>query len=257
MDLYGARTLGNRPPVASGDAAGEMQAPGAPLHRPRPGASAPCHCRPNDAVGAWRRFQRRPVTPGVGKSSWRHRSDNMNYNASLAAILPILDRLGHRHAGAAGGFVRPVLAAAQAAQRDAQPDRYRAWRRLTPISAWTPGAAVPAFNGAILVDAFAQVLQSNLLVTAALAVLLAITYLENKRLHLGEYYALVLFSTAGSMLMAATNDLIVLFVAMETLSVALYVLAGFARTEERSEEAALKYFLLGAFAAGFCSMESL
>jgi NADH-quinone oxidoreductase subunit N len=113
------------------------------------------------------------------------------------------------------------------------------------------GASGLAFNGAIIVDPFAQSCNLILLVTAALATLLAITYLENKRLHLGEYYALVLFSTAGSMLMAATNDLIVLFVALETLSVALYVLAGFARTEERSEEAALKYFLLGAFAAGF------
>ncbi len=78
-----------------------------------------------------------------------------------------------------------------------------------------------------------------------------LTYLENKRLNLGEYYALVLFSTSGAMLMASASDLIVLFVGIEILSVALYVLSGFARTEERSEEAALKYFLLGAFAAGF------
>src|SRR5579871_2922841 len=108
-----------------------------------------------------------------------------------------------------------------------------------------------AFNGAIAADSFAQACNLLLLVTAALAVLLALTYLENRELHLGEYYALVLFSTAGGMLMAAATDLIVLFIALETLSVALYVLAGFARTEARSEEAALKYFLLGAFAAGF------
>jgi NADH-quinone oxidoreductase subunit N len=108
-----------------------------------------------------------------------------------------------------------------------------------------------AFNGAIVADSFAQACNLILLVTAALAVLLAMTYLENRRLNLGEYYALVLFSTSGAMLMAAANDLIVLFIALEILSVALYVLAGFARTEERSEEAALKYFLLGAFAAGF------
>jgi NADH-quinone oxidoreductase subunit N len=62
---------------------------------------------------------------------------------------------------------------------------------------------------------------------------------------------LVLFSTSGAMLMAAATELIVLFIAIEILSVALYVLSGFARTEERSEEAALKYFLLGAFAGGF------
>ena len=108
-----------------------------------------------------------------------------------------------------------------------------------------------AFNGAIKADAFAQSCGLILIITAILAILLATTYLENKKLQLGEYYALVLFSTSGAMLMAAANDLIVLFVAIEILSVALYVLAGFARTEERSEEAALKYFLLGAFAAGF------
>jgi NADH-quinone oxidoreductase subunit N len=107
------------------------------------------------------------------------------------------------------------------------------------------------FGGTIASDHFTQVCNLILLTAATLAVLLASTYLENMRMNLGEYYALVLFSTAGSMIMVAANDLIVLFVALETLSVALYVLAGFARTEQRSEEAALKYFLLGAFAAGF------
>jgi NADH-quinone oxidoreductase subunit N len=108
-----------------------------------------------------------------------------------------------------------------------------------------------AFSGALTTDNFAQACNLILLTSAALASLMALTYLENRRLNLGEYYALVLFATAGAMLMAAANDLIVLFVAIETLSVALYVLAGFARTDQRSEEAALKYFLLGAFAAGF------
>ncbi|HEV2473708.1 MAG TPA: proton-conducting transporter membrane subunit, partial [Chthonomonadales bacterium] len=109
----------------------------------------------------------------------------------------------------------------------------------------------PAFHGAIAADPFAQACNILLLVAAALAILLAFTYLENRSLNLGEYYSLILFSTAGAMLMAAATDLIVLFVALETLSVALYVMAGFARAEARSEEAALKYFLLGAFAAGF------
>jgi NADH-quinone oxidoreductase subunit N len=111
--------------------------------------------------------------------------------------------------------------------------------------------ALNAFGGAIVDDPFARCANLMLLVTAGLAVLLSHTYLENKKLHLGEYYVLILFSLFGAMLMVASNDLITLFVAVETLSVALYVLAGFARTEERSEEAALKYFLLGAFAAGF------
>lgn len=108
-----------------------------------------------------------------------------------------------------------------------------------------------AFHGALAADAFSQACNLILLTTAAIACLLALTYLENRRLNLGEYYALVLFSTSGAMMMAAATDLIVLFIGLETLSVALYVLSGFARTDQRSEEAALKYFLLGAFAAGF------
>ena len=108
-----------------------------------------------------------------------------------------------------------------------------------------------AFHGAVAADGFGAACNLVLLTAATVAVLLALTYLENKRLNLGEYYALVLFSTSGAMLMASATDLIVLFVAIEILSVALYVLSGFARTEARSEEAALKYFLLGAFAAGF------
>jgi NADH-quinone oxidoreductase subunit N len=113
------------------------------------------------------------------------------------------------------------------------------------------GGVRTAFNGAITADAFSQACNIILIVIAVLAILLASTYLENRDIHHGEYYSLVLFSTSGAMLMAAASELIVLFVAIEILSVALYVLAGFARTEARSEEAALKYFLLGAFAAGF------
>ncbi len=108
-----------------------------------------------------------------------------------------------------------------------------------------------AFSGALTADAFSQACNIILAVIAALAVMGSATYLENRGLQHGEYYVLVLFSTSGAMLMAAASELIVLFVAVEILSVALYVLAGYARTERKSEEAALKYFLLGAFAGGF------
>ena len=116
---------------------------------------------------------------------------------------------------------------------------------------WEADAAKSAFHGAVAADTFGSACNLILLLAATIAVLLALTYLENRRLNMGEYYALVLFSTSGAMLMAAANDLIVLFIALEILSVALYVLSGFARKDQRSEEAALKYFLLGAFAAGF------
>lgn len=110
---------------------------------------------------------------------------------------------------------------------------------------------VIAFHGALSIGSFSQACSVIILIMSALAVLLALTYLENQRLNRGEYYALVLFSTSGAMLMCAANDLIVLFVAVELLSVSLYVLTGFASTKKKSEEAALKYFLLGAFATGF------
>jgi NADH-quinone oxidoreductase subunit N len=122
---------------------------------------------------------------------------------------------------------------------------------LSAISALHEGGAQSAFSGAIAADPFSQACNLILILVAGLAILIAMTYLQNRDLHHAEYYSLVLFSTAGAMLMAAANDLIVLFIAVEILSVALYILTGFARTERRSEEAALKYFLLGAFAAGF------
>ncbi|MGC8667727.1 MAG: NADH-quinone oxidoreductase subunit N [Chthonomonadales bacterium] len=108
-----------------------------------------------------------------------------------------------------------------------------------------------AFSGALAKDSLAGAGAVALCVTALLAVLLAWTYLPNRSLNYGEYYALLLFSVCGGILMASAQDLIVLFLGLEVLSFTLYVLAGFERTSERSDEAALKYFLLGAFASAF------
>lgn len=107
------------------------------------------------------------------------------------------------------------------------------------------------FAGTVLVDSLTYVGWIALLFAGLLSVALASTYLKNRGLEHGEYYVLLLLSLSGAMLMASAGDLLVLFIALEVLSVALYVMAGFARTEERSEEAAIKYFLLGAFASGF------
>src|SRR5439155_1911595 len=76
-------------------------------------------------------------------------------------------------------------------------------------------------------------------------------YLEREQLLAPEYYVLLLFATLGAMVMAAGSDLMVIFLGLELMSVAVYVLAGFDRRRARSAEAALKYFLLGAFASGF------
>jgi NADH-quinone oxidoreductase subunit N len=85
----------------------------------------------------------------------------------------------------------------------------------------------------------------------AIAVLLSWDYLRRTRIHRGEYYALLLCATLGMVLMAASNDLIGIFLGLELMSLSLYVLVGFRRDRLESNEAALKYFLLGAFASGF------
>jgi NADH-quinone oxidoreductase subunit N len=84
-----------------------------------------------------------------------------------------------------------------------------------------------------------------------LVLLQSIDYIKRRSMESGEFYILVLFSAAGMAIMAGANDLIVVFLGLETMSLALYVLAGFFRTEIQAGEASMKYFLLGAFASGF------
>lgn len=108
-----------------------------------------------------------------------------------------------------------------------------------------------AFNGMVVVDGFAVFLNIFVLVIGLVGVALAYDYLKRMEIERGEYYVLLMFSMSGIMLMAMAADLILVFLALELLSIPLYVLAGFARPAPASEEAALKYFLLGAFAGGF------
>ncbi len=90
-----------------------------------------------------------------------------------------------------------------------------------------------------------------LLFSSALVILISPHYLNRRGIHHGEYYALILAATLGMMLLAGAMSLMVIFLAIEGLSLSLYILSGFSRTEERSQEAALKYLLLGGFASGF------
>ncbi len=113
------------------------------------------------------------------------------------------------------------------------------------------GLRPPAFGGMYLRDAATQVLQLIALLTAVLATVLSLDYLRRFGLERGEYYALLLSSCLGAMVMAASADLIVLFLGLETLSIPLYVLAAFRRGNVRSQEAGMKYFLLGSFSTAF------
>ena len=103
----------------------------------------------------------------------------------------------------------------------------------------------------VVLDGFSTFVNALLLISGLLGIALAYGYIKRMGIESGEYYTLLLFSVTGMMLIAQATDLIVVFIALELLSIPLYVLAAFARPKVESEEAGLKYFLLGAFATGF------
>lgn len=108
-----------------------------------------------------------------------------------------------------------------------------------------------SFAGMFTVDAFGLFFTAIVLIGTLLTILLTVGYARREGMHIGEYYFLLLMATAGAILMAQSTHLIVIFLGLELLSISVYVLAGFERFRERSVEAALKYFLLGAFSTGF------
>jgi NADH-quinone oxidoreductase subunit N len=110
---------------------------------------------------------------------------------------------------------------------------------------------VASFNDMVVLDGFSVFVNALLLVSGLLGIALSVGYIKRMNIERGEYYTLMLFSISGMMLMAQASDLIVVFLALELLSIPLYVLAAFDRPRTESEEAGLKYFLLGAFATGF------
>src|SRR5688572_6137997 len=113
------------------------------------------------------------------------------------------------------------------------------------------GVEERAFNDSIVLDNFALFFGLIFMFAAALTILSSIGYVRQAGIQEGEFYSLLLFATVGMMLMAGANDLMVFFLGLETMSVAVYVLTGMLRTDARSSEAAMKYFLMGAFATGF------
>ena len=108
----------------------------------------------------------------------------------------------------------------------------------------------PAYGGVLTLDPFAWFFKAIFLIAAALAVGISLKYLDIERENHGEYYALLLFATMGMMFMVGAMDLVTLYIGLETMAIATYVLVGFLRSSTRSNEAALKYFLLGAFSSG-------
>jgi NADH-quinone oxidoreductase subunit N len=118
---------------------------------------------------------------------------------------------------------------------------------------WPTGqvADTRAFNGMIVLDPLRLSFTLLFLIVAALTVLVSAIWVEREGLPAGEFHTLLLFATVGMMLMASGNDLVMIFLGLEILSIATYVMAGFRKNDLRSNESSLKYFILGSFSSAF------
>jgi NADH-quinone oxidoreductase subunit N len=157
------------------------------------------------------------------------------------------------------GWTLIVLLVVAWRHHSAQDSRLAGWLSLAGLlvsgaalaALWVGGAAPDGLPQMVALDPFRYGASALALLAAAGTVLLSLGYLERERLLAPEYYPLILLATAGMMFLAGAEDLIVLFLGLEVMSVAVYVLAGYNRSDPFSSEAALKYFLIGAFASGF------
>ncbi len=118
------------------------------------------------------------------------------------------------------------------------------------ISMWT-GETATAWGGMIVTDNLRLSFSIVFLLVTALTILISTVWVERENVPVGEYHALLLFGTFGMMLMASGNDLVILFLGLETLSLSTYVMAGLRKSDLRSNESAMKYFILGSFASAF------
>ena len=120
------------------------------------------------------------------------------------------------------------------------------------IAAWTKtDSALPIYHGMMKFDNFAVAFSAITIISTILILLLSKEYFERISSHVAEYYAIILFSLAGIIVMVSYYNLTMLFVGIEIMSVSLYILAGIKKTDFASNEASLKYFLMGAFSTGF------
>src|SRR6185437_11190372 len=117
---------------------------------------------------------------------------------------------------------------------------------------WSTGTpSADAFNGMIVLDELRLGFTLIFLLVSGLTLLISTVWVEGEQLPAGEFHSLLLFATVGMMLMASGNDLVIIFLGLEILSIATYVMAGFRRTDIRSNESSLKYFILGSFSSAF------
>ncbi|MEO3403829.1 NADH-quinone oxidoreductase subunit N [Mucilaginibacter sp. CAU 1740] len=142
---------------------------------------------------------------------------------------------------------------------------YKAQKALLPVTVigllvalgaalcqWTPkDSAETLYSGMLLFNNFSVVFSSVTIISTILILLLSKGYFEKISRHTAEYYAIILFSLAGIIVMVSFNNLVMMFIGIEIMSVSLYILAGIKKSDFASNEAALKYFLMGAFSTGF------
>jgi len=111
------------------------------------------------------------------------------------------------------------------------------------------GKGLPLYQGLYIIDPFSNFFKMIIYVAAIITILFSLPYLDREDIHIGEYYAFILFSTVGMMVMVSAGDLITLFLGIELMSLCFYVMVGLKKGSHRSVEASFKYFLLGAFSA--------
>jgi NADH-quinone oxidoreductase subunit N len=121
----------------------------------------------------------------------------------------------------------------------------------TYFLATNPVSEVVAFRGALILDGFSVFFNWIFLIASFLVAIVSYRYLEIENEEQGEYYGLILLANCGMFFLAAATDLITIFVGLELMAICFYVMVGYLRRERRSNEAAVKYFLLGAFSSGF------
>ena len=124
------------------------------------------------------------------------------------------------------------------------------WRQQAYLSA-NGVNQLEAFRGSLTMDGFAIFFNWIFIAATVIVAIVSYKYLEVEGEHHGEYYGLMLFAQCGMFFLAAGTDLVTLFIGLELMALAFYVMVGFLRTDKRSNEAAMKYLLLGAFSSGF------
>lgn len=107
------------------------------------------------------------------------------------------------------------------------------------------------FSGMVILDRYATFFNIVILIGTLLTLLVSMNYMRKEGANQGEYYILTLYAAFGMMVLASTRNLLMIFLGIEVMSIAIYVLAGFIRRRLQCNESALKYFMLGAFASGF------